>query len=121
MTSSRLLRAWQASVLLAAIYFAVAASFPPSTVTIDFESPTYSNGTIVGSNGWNTGNYIFADPFFGGHHRGRSTSRRQVLSEACSPCDIRNERSRWRRHHWRKPTLLREMSLTLFRAWLGPI
>ncbi|BBO35194.1 beta strand repeat-containing protein [Lacipirellula parvula] len=65
MTSSRLLRAGQAFVL-SAIFSVAVAAVPAHAVTIDFESPTYSNGTIVGSNGWNTGNYIFNDPFFGG-------------------------------------------------------
>lgn len=53
----------QLAAFLAAVFI---AAVPANAVTIDFESPTYTSGTIVGKNGWDTSAYILADPFFGG-------------------------------------------------------
>jgi hypothetical protein len=45
---------------------ATLASPAALAVDIGFEPPTYSVGTIHGQDGWDTGAYVLADPFFGG-------------------------------------------------------
>lgn len=51
-----------AVVCFAALLFTETAS----AVNFDFENPPYTPGTLLGQNGWETGGYILADPFFGG-------------------------------------------------------
>jgi len=63
---ARIRRRATAVVASAACLGALTAAPSAQAVSFTFENPPYVPGSITGQDGWNTGAYVLADPFFGG-------------------------------------------------------
>ena len=69
-------RAFVWSVVVTA---AIASTRFASAVDFSFENPPYTAGaSLIGQDGWVTGAYVLADPFFGGAVNGTVDSRQVI-------------------------------------------